>query len=56
VPSLLWLDAPAVVRAGLQDAARGRGVSVPSVRYKALIGLVRVLPSGLTARLAKTGR
>jgi len=56
VPSLLWLDAPVVVRAGLQDAARGRAVSVPSARYKALIGLVRVLPSGLAARLAKTGR
>ncbi len=56
IPSLLWLEAPDVVRVGLRDAARGRAVSIPSVRYKVLVGLVRLLPSPLAARLAKTGR
>lgn len=56
VPSFLWLDAPDVVREGLRDAARGRAVSIPSVRYKVLVGAVRLLPASLAARLATTGR
>lgn len=56
VPGWMWLSAPDVVREGLRDAARGRAVSVPSLRYKALVSLVRLLPSGLAARLARTGR
>ncbi len=56
IPPFLWLDAPAVVREGLRDAARGRAVSVPSLRYKALVGAVRILPAPLAARLARTGR
>jgi len=56
VPSFMWLEASDVVRAGLRDAARGRAVSIPSARYKLLVGLVRVLPSSLAARLARTGR
>jgi len=52
----LWLDAADVVRIGLRDAARGRAVSVPSLRYKLLVGLTRVLPAGLLARLAEQGR
>lgn len=56
VPSFLWLDAPDVVREGLRDAARGKAVSIPSLRYKALVALVRILPAPLAARLATTGR
>lgn len=56
VPPFMWLDAPDVVRAALRDASRGRAVSVPSLRYKVLVALVRVLPSPLAARLARTGR
>ena len=33
----MWLTATDVVREGLRDAARGRAVSVPSLRYKALV-------------------
>lgn len=56
VPAFLWLDAPDVVREGLRDAARGKAVSIPSLRYKVLVGAVRVLPASLAARLATTGR
>lgn len=56
VPPIMWLDARDVVREGLRDAARGRAVSVPSLRYKALVALARVLPPTLTARVARRGR
>ncbi|WP_282837099.1 SDR family NAD(P)-dependent oxidoreductase [Microbacterium flavum] len=56
VPPLMWLDAADVVRAGLRDAAAGRAVSIPSLRYKVLVGAVRLLPASLAARLAATGR
>lgn len=56
VPPLLWLDAPRVVRAGLRDASLGRPVSIPSLRYKLIVALSRVLPSGLTSGVARRGR
>ena len=37
-PAFMWLDARDVVREGLRDAARGKAVSVPSLRYKAIVG------------------
>ena len=52
----LWLDAAEVVREGLRDAARGKAVSIPSLRYKVLVAAVRVLPAPVAARLARTGR
>lgn len=52
----MWLDAPAVVAEALRDAARGRSVSIPSRRYKALAVLVRLLPDALVARLGQRGR
>lgn len=56
VPSLMWLNAADVVRTGLRDAALGKAVSVPSVRYKALVALTRVIPSSLTSGVARRGR
>lgn len=56
VPPGLWLDAAAVVREGLRDAARGRAVSVPSWRYKVLVAASRVLPDAVVARAASRGR
>jgi len=54
VPGFLWLDAPDVVRRGLRDAARGRAVSIPSARYKLLLGLSRLVPMSLLARFGGT--
>lgn len=56
VPTFMWLDAADVVREGLRDAARSRAVSVPSVRYKAIVALTKVLPASLTSRVARRGR
>ena len=56
VSDFLWLEASDVVAQSLRDAARGRGVSVPSRRYKALTRLVRVLPASVSARLGQRGR
>ena len=56
VPGILWLDAADVVREGLRDAARGRPVSIPSLRYKLVVALTRVLPGALTSGVARRGR
>lgn len=56
VPSILWLQAPDVVRTGLRDAALGRAVSIPSLRYKAIVALASVLPRSLTSGVARRGR
>ncbi|MBP2674218.1 MAG: short-chain dehydrogenase [Deltaproteobacteria bacterium] len=44
LPGWAWLDADQVVAECLADARRGRAVSVPSLRYKALTFLVRHIP------------
>jgi short-subunit dehydrogenase len=56
VPAFMWLDARDVVREGLRDAARGKAVSIPSLRYKAIVAIASLLPSALTAGVARRGR
>ncbi|EST29801.1 short-chain dehydrogenase [Streptomycetaceae bacterium MP113-05] len=57
IPRWMWLDAPRVVDASLADLARGRTLSIPDPRYKALMGLTRLAPPGVLARAtAGTGR
>jgi uncharacterized protein len=56
VPAAMWLDAADVVREGLADAGAGHPVSVPSRRYKALVGAARTLPRPvLRAVMARRG-
>jgi short-subunit dehydrogenase len=55
-PSAFYLDADDVVRDCLADLRRGRTISVPGLPYRALVGLVDVLPRGLVRRFAgRTG-
>ncbi|MCR2786013.1 MULTISPECIES: SDR family oxidoreductase [unclassified Microbacterium] len=56
VPGWMWLNAGDVVAAALRDVARGKSVSVPSLRYKVLVGLTRVLPDRLVVATASRGR
>ncbi|WP_166981557.1 SDR family NAD(P)-dependent oxidoreductase [Paramicrobacterium fandaimingii] len=56
IPSWMWLDADAVVATALKDAGRGRAVSIPSLRYRALVSASRIVPSALSQRLAARGR
>ncbi|MET0297920.1 MAG: SDR family oxidoreductase [Microbacterium sp.] len=52
----MWLDADQVVSESLRDAARGKAVSVPSLKYKVLVALARIAPPGLAARVGESGR
>lgn len=55
-PEWLWLQAPRVVADGLRDLRRGRTVSVPSWKYKMLVGFMRHTPTRLLRRLARGAR
>jgi short-subunit dehydrogenase len=56
LPSWMWLDAEKVVAEGLSDARKGKPVSIPDVRYKAIVGVARVLPRGVARRLGSSGK
>jgi short-subunit dehydrogenase len=56
VAAWMWLDARDVVAESLRDVARGKAVSIPSLRYKAIVGLTRLLPAGLIAKAGERGR
>ncbi|MET3768336.1 short-subunit dehydrogenase [Marisediminicola sp. UYEF4] len=56
IPAVLWLSPERVVRIALRDVARGRAVTVPTVRYKLIVALSRVLPARLVAAGTLTRR
>ena len=56
VPSFMWLTAEQLVRGGLRDVDRGKGVSVPSFRYKFVVWLTTWMPSRVIAAGALRGR
>lgn len=57
VPDFMWLDADTLVAAAVRDFRRGVGVSVPDIKYKALVGLSKAIPRGLSNRIsARSGR
>jgi short-subunit dehydrogenase len=47
VPEWMWLNADDVAAAALADARSGKTVSIPSVRYKAMVGAARHVPRPL---------
>ncbi|MBX9396982.1 SDR family oxidoreductase [Streptomyces sp. TRM72054] len=47
IPGWMWLDADKLVAAALSDLARGKTLSIPDPRYKAIMGVVKVAPRGL---------
>ncbi|CAM5572699.1 SDR family oxidoreductase [Streptomyces] [Streptomyces griseus] len=53
----MWLAADKLVSSALADLAKGRTVSIPDPRYKALMGLVTATPRGLLGGVtSRTGR
>lgn len=55
-PKWMWLNADRVVTEGLAAAFAGKGVSVPSKRYKVLSAVGSRGPQALVARIAGRGR
>ncbi len=49
LPAWLWLQAPDVVSGALRDIARGKALSVPTLRYKTAVALSRILPASVVA-------
>lgn len=56
VPGFMWLNARDVVREGLRDAARGKAVSIPSLRYKVIVALAGILPRAVSTGIGRRGR
>lgn len=56
IPGFLWLNADRVARDAVRDAAKGRAVSIPSKRYKAVVALARILPARWAAAGTLTPR
>lgn len=54
LPGWAWLDADALVADCLRDLAKGKVVSVPSLRYKAAVAALRHLPLPLAQRIGRT--
>jgi short-subunit dehydrogenase len=55
-PSWMWLDRDRLVADALKDLAKGRNLSVPSKRYKAISAVARYTPAGVQARFQGLGR
>jgi short-subunit dehydrogenase len=57
IPGWMWLDADKLVAAALSDLARGKSLSIPDPRYKALMGIVKMTPRALLGGItSRTGR
>jgi short-subunit dehydrogenase len=58
LPAFLWIEPEVVVRAALRDSARGKAISIPTVRYRVLGWFIRHLPGSATraisARISST--
>ncbi|MYW00068.1 SDR family oxidoreductase [Streptomyces sp. SID3343] len=52
IPDWMWLDADRLVAAAVRDLAVGKTVSVPDLRYKAVVALARITPRGLFGTLS----
>jgi short-subunit dehydrogenase len=54
-PAIAWLEPEYVVRVALRDVERRRPVSIPSLRYRALIALVPLLGPVIRGGVARKG-
>lgn len=58
LPDIVWIDIDALVKEALNDAFRGKAVSVPTVKWKIAVTAAKILPLGalreLSARLTSS--
>lgn len=55
-PDWIWLNVDQVIDACLRDLRRGKSVSIPTLRYKTMVGVGRHLPTGLVAKVRNLRR
>jgi short-subunit dehydrogenase len=55
-PDWMWLDVEDLVREALRDYDKGKVFSIPSVQYKAIVRVTRLVPHGLLQRFQSLGR
>lgn len=55
-PDFLWLDTEDFVTRALADADAGKAISVPTLRYKAIVTGAKYIPAGLLQRFQSMGR
>lgn len=55
-PSYLWLDTEEFVKLALADLDAGKAISVPTLRYKAIVAGAKYVPAGLLQRFQGLGR
>lgn len=55
-PRLLWLEPDRLVRDALADFDKGKALSVPSKRYKAIVTATRMIPGSVQQRFQSLGR
>ncbi|MBG0830985.1 SDR family oxidoreductase [Planomonospora sp. ID67723] len=53
IPGFLWLSADKVVDEAMRDLALGRWVSIPDLRYKAIVAAGRLIPRGVAGRISR---
>jgi short-subunit dehydrogenase len=56
IPNFLWLKPEQLVRIALRDVVKGKAISVPTARYKAVVWLSSWLPKKIVAAGALRGR
>ncbi|MFC7218896.1 SDR family NAD(P)-dependent oxidoreductase [Streptomyces polyrhachis] len=52
IPHWMWLDADNLVKEALNDLKKGKTLSVPDPRYKALLTATRLIPRSLLGRVS----
>lgn len=55
-PKALWLEPDDLVRAALDDFAKGKSMSIPSKRYKAIVAASRAIPKPVLQQFQALGR
>jgi hypothetical protein len=54
IPGWMWLNAPDVVQTAIDDLRKGLTVSVPTARYKLLVGAGKLVPRRVSTRVSRS--